>query len=90
MKKHIQDFNRFSVNENFDDYNPNPEGLEYLEQALRALTPCQLGALIINSGNTQHDYVIDHFVDGLGGMGLFDDVRSPREAKNILIGMTRG
>ena len=60
------------------------DGIDYLSQALRELTPTELGELI-HAHDMVYEYVIEMFEEGLGDD--FDDVESLEEAKERLLSL---
>lgn len=95
MKKHIQDFKRFGLNEYSNTYDEEasdfydrfpaaaPEGPESsFEKALLSLDTCQMGLLIKHS--TEQDYIIKHLAKLFASSGKYK-VANFVEAKRILL-----
>lgn len=59
------------------------EGVEFLRGAIEGLTAEEFGRLIL-SLDSMREMVIEDLEDGLGDMGMFDDVESVDEAKDVL------
>lgn len=99
MKKHIQDFKRFGLNEYSNTYDKeardfydqfpaeDPEGPESsFEKALLSLDTRQMGLLINHS--TERDYIIKHLAKLFASSGKYD-VANALEAKRTLLDLLK-